>query len=219
MKKNPLNIVILGPQGSGKGTQAELLEKTLHLEHVETGRIFRAMAQQKTALGKKIHYFMNVKGHLLSSGFVIKVLKAHLSKISRTKGLIFDGYPRNLIQAKALDKILESIDRHLTHVIYLPVRRSTTIRRLSLRRTCSQCNRKYILGVNLPPRQTICPNCGGLVEQREDDKPQAIKRRLFLYDKQTKPLIDYYKHRGILIKIDGEPPIPRVSRNILKHFI
>ena len=101
MNKQLLNIIIVGPQGSGKGTQAEILEQKFHLKHIETGRIFRAMAQEHTALGRKIHQLINVKGHLLSSAFVIKVLRSYLSKVPRTTGLIFDGYPRNLTQALA----------------------------------------------------------------------------------------------------------------------
>jgi len=218
MTKSLLNIIILGPQGSGKGTQAERLEQRLHLEHIETGQIFRTMAGKNNALGIKINNLINLKGRLLTTEFVIKILQSYLSKVPKDKGLIFDGYPRNLTQARALDRLLRLFNRRLTHVIYLPISRGTTLTRLVRRRTCRHCNRKFILGVNLKKGATICPNCGGEIYQREDDKPRAISRRLSIYLKQTKPLIKYYKKQGILITIDGEPPIPVVSKNILKYF-
>jgi len=132
--------------------------------------------------------------------------------------LIFDGYPRNLIQARALDKILKSLDRKLTHVFYLPISRRTTVKRLVLRRTCQKCGRIFIKGVNLKAGARHCPVCKGKIYQREDDKPAAIARRLAIYNKQTKPVINYYKKKGVLIKVDGEPPIMRVAKAIFKYF-
>jgi len=215
-EKKVYNIIIFGPQGSGKGSQAEVMVKKLKLYHVETGNIFRKMAKQKTAVGKKLNEMINQKGKLVPTDFVIKILKLELKKIKKTTGLIFDGYPRNLKQARALDKIMKSLGRELTHVIYMPISRKTTIKRLSKRRTCSKCNRIFIQGKTLAAGKKYCPTCGGLIFQREDDKPAAINRRLQQYNKQTKPLIDFYKKRGILIHVDGEPTVPVVAKEILK---
>jgi len=212
------NIVVLGPQGSGKGTQAIILAKKFKLYHIETGKILRKLARQRTALGRKISYLMNQKGGLIPADFVIKVLKNELKKVGKNKGLIFDGYPRNLIQARALDKILKSLDRQLTHVFYLPISRSTTVKRLVLRRTCQKCGRIFIKGVSLKAGARRCPACKGKIYHREDDKPAAIARRLAIYNKQTKPVINYYKKKGVLIKVDGEPPIMRVAKAIFKYF-
>lgn len=211
-----LNIVILGPQGSGKGTQAEVLAERFHLARLETGKIFRELARRKNPLGRKMHFLINVKGRLVPSPFVIKVLKDKLANVKHARGLIFDGFPRNLVQAKALDRLLRSLGRQLTHVIYLPISRQTTIKRLARRRTCRQCGRVFILGKNLRRGASRCPVCGGQIYQREDDKPRAIAKRLEIYLKLTKPLIAYYKERGILVTVDGEPPIPKVTQQILR---
>jgi adenylate kinase len=218
MEKPILNIIILGPQGSGKGTQAALLAQKYNLAHIETGKMMRAMTKQKTALGRTLHHIVNEQGRLAPTALVIKVLKNVLDKISRKRGLIFDGFPRNLIQARALDRLFRLLGRKLTHVIYMPISRRTTIKRLALRRMCRQCGAIFILGKNLSRRAKHCPKCHGQIYQREDDKPAAIARRLAIYLQQTKPLIGHYRHMGILITIDGEPPIAAVAKKIFKLF-
>jgi len=210
------NIVILGPQGSGKGTQAEILALKFQFAHIETGKIFRKLAKQRSPLGRQINDLVNKKGKLLPSDFVGKVLRGELKKISIKKGLVFDGYPRNLIQAKTLNSVMIYLKRKLTHVIYLPISRKTTIKRLSLRRTCENCNRIFIEGVNLSKNQKLCPFCRGKIFQREDDKPKAIAKRLDIYNKSTRPVINYYQKKGILIKINGEPPINLVAKKIFR---
>jgi adenylate kinase len=213
-----LNIIILGPQGSGKGTQAVVLAKKFGLQHVETGKIFRAMARRPTALGRTIHRLMNEKGRLIPSPLVIKVLRGVLKQVNLKKGLVFDGYPRNLAQARALDRLLRQLKRPLTQVFYLPISRTTTIKRLALRRICRRCGRIFILGKNLPRGVQTCPVCHGQIYQRDDDKPRAIAKRLELYLRQTKPLIAYYKRRGILITVNGEPSIPVVTKRVLRYL-
>lgn len=218
MARHPYNIIILGPQGSGKGTQADVLARKFNLEHIETGKIFRKIARQKNNLGRTINRLINIRGCLVPTPQVVRVLEKVLIKVNPSQGLIFDGYPRNLIQAKALGKQFRLLGRRLTHVFYLPISRQSTINRLVLRRTCSQCGRTFILGKNISSQAWRCPKCGGRIYQREDDKPKAIARRLEQYLKQTKPLIVYYRKLGLVKTINGEPPIRVVTKQILKHF-
>lgn len=218
MKNKVLNIIILGPQGSGKGTQAKVLAKKFNLEHIVTGEIFRKFARKRTALCRKIDYLMNKKGRLIPTPLVIKILKIRLRKINKNKGIIFDGYPRNLMQAKALEAMLRKSNRKIDIVFYLPISQKTTTRRLGLRRSCQECGQPYILGVDLKKNQKTCPKCGGKIIIREDDKPKAILERLKIFNRQTKPLIKFYKKKRVLIEVDGEPPIPVVARKILKYL-
>ncbi|MFA6553209.1 MAG: nucleoside monophosphate kinase [Patescibacteria group bacterium] len=212
------NILILGPQGSGKGTQASLLAGRFKLAHIETGKIFRSMAKGQTALGRRIHYLVNTKGSLIPDALVIRILEKALRRVKKTQGIVFDGFPRTITQARALTRLFNKFGRRLTTVIDMPISRATTVRRLSLRRTCVECNRIFIAGVNVPLKGTVCPSCGGQIIQREDDKPQAIARRLASYTRLTKPVILYYKKMGILVRVDGEPPVKAVFKNILKLF-
>ncbi len=217
-KVMPYNIVILGPQGSGKGTQAEMLVKKFNLFHVETGMIFRHLAKKNTPLGHKINTIINKQGGLVPDEIVKKALLEKLRRVPASQGLLFDGFPRNLRQAKMLDAIFVTLDSELTKVIFLPIARKTTIQRLSLRRTCEKCNRIFIAGLSIPKRKKRCTYCNGKIIQREDDKPKAIAKRLSVYAKLTKPVVEYYKKQGILIAVNGEPPINVVSKNILKYF-
>lgn len=218
MKNKNLNIIIIGPQGSGKGTQAKILAKKFNLEHIVTGEIFRKIAKKKSHLAKKIDYLVNKAGRLVPTGLVVEVLRERLKEVSENRGIIFDGYPRNLTQAKALENILKGLKRKIDIVFYLPISQKTTIKRLAIRRSCQKCGQPYILGVDLRKRQKICPKCGGKIIIREDDKPKAIKQRLKIFSRTTKPLIKFYKKKGVLIEINGEPLIPVVTKNIFKTF-
>ncbi|MDP2684114.1 MAG: nucleoside monophosphate kinase [bacterium] len=215
-KNKQYNIIILGPQGSGKGSQAILLTEKFNLVHIETGKIFRQMAATNTPLGKKINYIINNKGVLVNDELVLKVLEKGVVSVNKKKGLLFDGFPRTLNQARGLDKLFKKLDRELTHVIYMPIKKSTTIKRLSKRRTCENCGKIFISGVNIKSNQKECPVCRGKIIQREDDKPKAIAKRLEIYRKSTKPIIIFYKKKGIVIKVDGEPTIKQVFKEILK---
>ncbi|MFA5135135.1 MAG: nucleoside monophosphate kinase [Patescibacteria group bacterium] len=213
-----INIVLLGPQGSGKGTQAEALVQRYGLYHVEMGKILRGIAKRNTPLGRKIDRFINKEGKLVPDQIVLKALEQQLNRLPAKRGLLFDGYPRNVSQAQALDMLLGRLCRELTHVIYLPISRTTTVRRLELRRTCERCNKIFILGVNLKRGAARCPSCGGRVYQREDDKPRAIAQRLRAYRQQTMPVVRYYRKKRVLISVNGEPKIPQVTRSVLKHL-
>ncbi|MFA5051596.1 MAG: nucleoside monophosphate kinase [Patescibacteria group bacterium] len=212
------NILILGPQGSGKGTQAGLLAGKLKLAHIETGKMFRRMAKRSTPLGRRINRIMNEKGKLIPDALANRILWQALKKVRRSQGIVFDGFPRTLAQARTLDRLMKRLGRQITLVINMPISRRTTIRRLSLRRTCDRCGRIFIAGKNISPRRVTCPVCGGKIFQREDDKPAAIAGRLAAYRILTKPVIRYYRDRHVLLTVDGEPPVQAVFKNILKLF-
>lgn len=219
MKKKILNIIILGPQGSGKGTQAEFLAKKFHLAHIEVGGILRAEAKKKTKLGRFINRLINQEGKMVPFKIVMDLTYKKVVQLPKNKGIVFDGTPRRMPEVKFWEKALPKLGREFTHVFYLPISRETTLKRLNIRRNCRQCGSPFILGVDLKRNQTTCPKCGGEIYQRKDDKPKAILQRLKLYRQRTKPVVNYYRKKGILKEINGEPAIPVVYKNILKYIL
>lgn len=214
-----LNIIIIGPQGSGKGTQAELLAKKCDLEHIEPGRMLRELVAKGGPLGKKINYYLNVKGSLVPSDLLFfKVLKPKFSRLAPSKGFILEGAPRELKQAQYLEAMLSSLKRQLTYVFYVKISEQETFTRLAKRLGCRKCGRPLILGVDIEKKEDKCPYCGGELYQREDDKPSCIKSRLETFKEETMPVIELYRKMGLLIEIDGEQLIPAVFRDIIKHI-
>ncbi len=211
-----MHVVLLGSQGSGKGTQAKRLARHFRLAHIETGALLRSAAQSTTALGRKIDHLMNVQGKLVPDAVVVKALREAVRQVPVRKGIAFDGYPRTIKQARILDVLLRRLGRRLTHVIYLPLSAATTIQRLSLRRTCQSCGTPWILGKTLSRSAKRCPACGGNIIQRHDDKPTTIRKRLAEYVRKTAPIVGWYRQRGILIEVDGEPSIDTVWKNLLR---
>ena len=209
------NITIIGPQGSGKGTQAKLLIKKFNLAHVEIGEALRTIAKENSPLGRKIDELINKKGRMVPCQLVMQVVRRRLKQIPKNKGIVFDGTPRRLAEIKPLEKALARYGRQLTHVFYLGIPKEETIKRLSRRRLCANCKKIFILGKSITKGTKICPECGGRIFQREDDKPKAIAQRLKLYYKKTKPVVDYYKKQGRLIEIDGKQSIKKVFKDII----
>jgi len=207
-----MNIVILGPQGSGKGTQAKMLAKKLKITNVSMGDIFRKLKNEETKLGKLIGSYIN-SGNLVPSDLTNKLIKEKKKKKDYKHGVILDGYPRNINQTEFLDKLLR-----VDHVIFLDIDKDETIKRLSARRQCRDCNKIYGYLDMEKIKSNKCPACGGELYQREDDKPEAIKKRLEIYHKETKPLIDFYEKKGILKKIKGERPIENVFEDIISSL-
>jgi len=203
-----MKLVMLGPQGSGKGTQAKMLSKRFNIPHVSTGDIFRENIKNQTELGKEISSYVN-SGKLVPSEVTNKVMKNELKKNKYENGYILDGYPRDLSQAEFLDK-LDGID----YAVLVDISDNETIKRLSSRRQCTKCGKIYG-AVNLEEGQKECKECGGELIQREDDKPEVIKKRLVEYHNKTQPLIDFYGEKGKLKKINGEQPIEKVNKDIL----
>ncbi len=206
------NIIIMGPQGSGKGTQAERLSKRLGVPAVSTGALFRAEVERNTGMGREIAPFLQ-KGERVPSDLVRQVVFDRMSEQDTRVGVILDGYPRTTEQAETLDEIMTKLERHITHVLFLDLSNEEAIRRLGGRRVCSndKCRLSYHIEFKKPLTQDKCDRCGSPLKQRQDDVPEAITRRLELFHNDTRPLLDFYKPRGIVSMIDGSGPMADVE--------
>lgn len=205
-----MNLIILGPQGSGKGTQAKQIADELGLFYFETGRFLRELAKSDT----RVDEIVNKKGGLIPDEEIFSYVSGYLEKkVPDGRNIILDGYPRSVKQYELLDSWLRSKGPEIDKVILLDISEKESIRRLSARRVCQKCSSKYNL-ITKPPPAGRC-KCGEGLIQREDDKPESIKKRLVLYEKTTKPLIEIFEKKGILIKVDGERPIEVILKDIL----
>jgi adenylate kinase len=201
-----MQLILLGPPGSGKGTLADDLSDLYRIPHISTGDLFRDHIKKETKLGIEVKPFLQ-SGMLVPDSITIAMVEDRLSRPDSKRGYLLDGFPRTVPQAEALDQMKTIKDRPITAVINLMVRDETILRRLSNRRLCSKCGRGYNL-VSMPPeRDETCDECGGQLIQREDDRPETIKKRLLTYKKQTKPLIAFYRDRDLLVDIDNEGSI------------
>ncbi|RLE94571.1 MAG: adenylate kinase [Thermoprotei archaeon] len=199
-----MRIVLLGPPGIGKGSYAKELSKRLGIPHISTGDIFREEIKKETELGKKVKEYVE-KGELVPDEIVIEVVRNRLSQPDCQKGFILDGFPRTLNQAKALDEITK-ID--IVFNFEAPI--EVIIDRVSGRRICKKCGAIYHIKYNPPKKDGICDICEGELYQREDDKPEIVKHRLEVYNKQFKPIVEYYKEKGILVTVNAARKINKV---------
>ncbi len=210
------NIIMIGPQGSGKGTQGDKIAEKLGIPTVSLGKLFRAEIERNTGLGRDIVSYIE-RGDMVPDDLVDQVMSERLAEDDAAGGVIVDGFPRSTAQAEVLDEIFTKLNRQVTHVIYLEVSDAESIRRLSGRRVCSNpnCGLTYHVELNPPKKDpNFCDRCGSPLMQRQDDTPDAIKRRLELYHKETAPVVDFYAKRGILFRINGERPIGEVQAAI-----
>ena len=218
------SIVLLGPPGSGKGTQADLLSEQLNLKHIATGDLFRYNFKNETDLGKLAKSYMD-KGHLVPDDVTIAMVKERLSQPDVANGVMLDGFPRNCEQADALDEMLRADNRTLTGVLYLNVPDEEIIMRLSGRLTCRNCQATYHRVFTPPKVEGICDVCGGELYQRADDSEETVKRRLEIYKENTAPLIEYYRDKGLLVEVDGVGVLEEITRKVndaikqLKHRV
>ena len=203
-----MNIILLGSPGVGKGTYATLLSKKYGIPHISTGDIFREAVKEKSELGIKVKEFLD-RGELVPDDITILVIKERLKKNDVDVGFLLDGFPRTIPQAEALEKF-KKIDKVLNFV----ASEKTIIDRLSGRRICKKCGAIYHV-INIKPRvEGVCDKCSGELYQRSDEKPEVVKIRLKEYNKKTKPLIDYYKKKGLLANINANFPIEEVDKII-----
>jgi len=193
-----LNLIIFGPPGAGKGTYTSRLATRLKIVSIATGDIFREEIKRNTVLGRKVAEFVN-KGELVPDEITVEILKKRLNEPNSQSGFILDGYPRTIEQAQALDKIAK-----IDAVILIIVPEWIIIERLSNRRICRNCGAIYNLRFIKPKIEGVCDKCGGQLYQREDDKPEVIKERLKVYEKQTQPLIEYYKRKIPIIEVENK---------------
>ena len=211
------DIVVFGPQGSGKGTQSEILAKKLHIPAVSVGQLWREEIAKKTELGVQAESVV-ATGGLVSPELTTQIVYNRMMKGDATEGLILDGYPRFLAQLESHDKILNSLGRELTDAILLEVSDDVSVARLAGRRSCTNaaCGANFHVEFQPPITEGICDRCGAPIAQREDDVPDAIRRRLGLYHKETEPLAKVYEERGILRPIDGSQSIENVAQQIAR---
>lgn len=204
-----MNFVFLGPPGAGKGTIAALATKELNIPHISTGDLFRANIQNKTELGQKVEAIL-ASGDLVSDDITIAMIKERLKDDDTKKGVILDGFPRSLGQADALSSILK-----LDYVINFALDKEEIVKRLSGRRMCKSTGRIYHIIYNPPKVDGIDDETGEALIQRDDDKEEAILNRLEVYNKQTEPLIDYYRQKGLLFDVDAKPAVEEVFKQFL----
>jgi adenylate kinase len=194
-----MRIVLLGPPGAGKGTQAARLAEAAKAQHISTGDMLRGEVAAGTELGKKAKSFMDV-GNLVPDEVVIGMISQRLKS---SASVIFDGFPRTVAQAQALNKAVAATGFKLDRVVYFKANTDELITRLSGRATCSGCQKPYNLNTAPPKKAGICDNCGGRVMQREDDRPEAVRNRLKVYEQQTAPVLVYYRGQGLVREIDA----------------
>lgn len=209
-----MNIVLLGPPGSGKGTQAKMIAEKFNVKHISTGDILREHVRNGTELGKEAKKYMDA-GQLVPDSILIGIIKDRLSKPDVAGGYMLDGYPRTIPQAEALDKILPELKQKIDVVLNIDVPDEELVRRLSGRRMC-MCGRSYHIIFNPPKVPGKCDECGGELYHRDDDKEEAILNRLKVYKQQTQPLIDYYTKAGLIANINGAGEINQIFDEISK---
>lgn len=202
-----MNIVLLGAPGAGKGTQAQRLVADYGVAHISTGDLLRAAVKAQSELGVAAKKYMDA-GELVPDQLVIDLVKERLAADDALKGFILDGFPRNTTQAVTLDTELAAMGRELDGALLVDVPAEVIIDRLSSRRTCRDC------GYTAGPDTTVCPSCAGEMYQRDDDKPETIKNRLDVYEKNTSPLVEYYRGQGILKVVDGNRDIDLVYTDV-----
>ena len=208
-----MNIILMGPPGAGKGTQAANLVKEYGCAHISTGDIFRKQLKEQTKYGVIAKYFIQF-GHLVPDDYTIAMVRDYLKENEFPNGFILDGFPRTIIQARELESIAKEFKFEIDAVLNLDVDFDKLTKRLSGRRTCKECGTTYHVEFN-PPKQTdVCDKCGGELYQRPDESVEAVKVRLDTYTKQTKPLIDYYTMKGEITNINGDQSMEDVFKEI-----
>ena len=209
-----LNVILIGPQGSGKGTQAQLIAKEYGLKHIEMGSMIRRRAQLHDKKAEIIDHLINKKGILLPDGIVLDMLYDEMEEQKRKKGFLFDGFPRTIKQYQALKEFFKEKGLKLNLALYLHISDKEAIKRLAARRMCRLCKKGYSL--HLEPQREKC-DCGGALVKRLDDEPQAIEKRLAAFHENTTPILDMMRKDRVLREINGEQSIEKIFEDIKKQ--
>jgi adenylate kinase len=209
-----LNLILLGPPGAGKGTQAAQLVEDFDLPYIATGDILRAAVKEGTELGKKAKEYMDA-GDLVPDDVIVGVVAERLEDADTRDGFVLDGFPRTIPQAEALEKRLDEMGRKLTAVLLIEAPDDEVVKRISGRRVCPE-GHTYHVDFEPPEKDGVCDRDGEELTQRDDDKPDKVRRRLDVYHEQTSPLIEYYDDRGLLQRFDGSRPKVEVADHIRK---
>ena len=213
MTQDPRYIVLLGPPASGKGTQAAQLREALELPHVASGDLFRENLKHETELGLKAKSFMD-RGELVPDDVTIAMVMERLSRPDCAAGALLDGFPRTIAQAEALDQALAAQGHKISLVPNIAVPDEVLVERVGGRRICRTCGEAYHVQFNPPKRPGVCDKDDGELYQRDDDKPETVRKRLQVYWEQTSPLIDYYRNQGVLVEINGDQSIKAVQADL-----
>ena len=206
-------VVLMGGPGAGKGTQAKRLQNEMGLPQISTGDLFRENLKNQTELGRLAQTFMDA-GELVPDEVTVGMVRERLRRDDTSSGAIFDGFPRTIAQANALDELLAEMDQSVNVVPYIHVDRTVLLKRLAGRWTCPVCGRVYHELFNPPKVEGVCDLDGAELYQREDDTVETQRRRIEVYFEQTAPLLDYYRRKGLLVQIDGEQSIDDVSEDL-----
>ena len=209
-----MKLILLGPPGAGKGTQAKMLTERFGIPQISTGDILRAAVKDGTPMGVKAKSFMDA-GALVPDEVVVGIVRERLQKADCASGFILDGFPRTVAQADALRETLAELGRDLDAVISLEVDTEALVERLTGRRTCKNCGKGFHVKFDPPRLDGVCDACGGQLVQRDDDKESTIRNRLAVYQEQTSPLIAYYRQQDLLASIDGMQAMAVVQKSIL----
>lgn len=210
----PFFIVLLGPPGVGKGTQAQRIAEATRLPHISSGDLFRAHVQNQTELGRLAKSYMD-KGELVPDEVTIGMIRERLGQADCRAGALLDGFPRTVVQAEALDKLLAEFGGKVDRVPFITASEATLVERLSGRWTCKAQGHVFHEKYNPPQQAGVCDWDGSELYQREDDQAETVRRRIQVYFQQTAPLIEYYRQRGLLVEIDGAQPIEKVTSDLL----
>jgi len=213
MLRDFMNIIILGPQGSGKGTQAEKLAREFSLEHVDMGKFLREAASLDSDLGREINEIINVRKELVSDEILKKVLHIKLADIARGKGIVFDGVPRRKDQLKYFENAILEFGRKIDRVVVINISGNESVKRISKRMVCENCKKGYVKDTINENKQ--CENCGGKIVQRIDDTPEGVIKRLNIFQEETMPVIECFREKGLVLEIDGEKSPEEVFQDIL----
>jgi adenylate kinase len=209
-----LNLILLGPPGAGKGTQAKILAKSFQIPQVSTGDILRGAVKEQSPMGIKAKEYMD-SGALVPDEVVVGIVKERLAMPDCSKGFILDGFPRTVAQADALKENLGDLGKHIEHVISIVVDNNELLARITGRRTCRSCGRGFHISFDPPKKDGVCDECGGELYQRDDDSEATMRNRLDVYDKQTAPLIEYYGKESLLRTVYGTGSIDEIQKKIL----
>ena len=210
-----VRVVLLGPPGAGKGTQAKLLQERFKACQVSTGDILRKAVAEQTPLGKQAAQYIK-QGALVPDPLIVNLVAERLQDKDCEKGFILDGFPRTISQAESLDEILTRMGLTLDRVLSVQVPHSVIVQRLAGRRTCKGCGALYHLTLDPPDKEGVCDRCGGELYQRDDDREETITARLKVYETQTAPLMNYYRERGLLRDIDGVGKVDEIHSRVIK---
>lgn len=208
-----MRIVLVGPPGAGKGTQASRISAACGVPHIATGEILREHVREETDLGKKAKRFMD-KGELVPDELIIEMIRERLVHPDTENGFVLDGFPRTVPQAQALDQVLDELDQDLEVVVRMAISEDEVLRRITGRRVCEDCGANYHVETDPPRREGVCDECGGKLFQRDDDTEEIVRERLAAYREQTQGVVSFYADRGLLRNVDAEGEVDEVTERM-----